>query len=314
MLRRVHARAFEIWGPWWPMPTLIAAAYVGPVAAVGDFRPEHGFVTVVVLVFAYASRRSRKFLMEMLPYIVVGVGYDLVRYGRQALVSGERVMTCGLQRVDRALFPVGDGRSVQEWLAGLEIPALDLAFALPYAVFAYVALLYAAYLYFVDRPRMRRYLWAFAIANYLSYATWMLFPAAPPWYVHAHGCTADMGAVPSAAGLLRVDAMLGIEYFEVFYSRTASVFGAMPSMHNAYPLLGLFTAWRHVTWKTRPLHLAYFLVMFVASLYLDHHWVVDAIAGWVTALVAVWAAPWVVAALAPRTTGDSMELAAGEAN
>jgi membrane-associated phospholipid phosphatase len=81
--------------------------------------------------------------------------------------------------------------------------------------------------------------------------------------------------------------MLGISYFESFYSRAASVFGAMPSMHNAYPLLGLFTAWSSSTWKTRPIHVGYFLWMFTASLYLDHHWVVDAIAGWCVAVAAV---------------------------
>jgi membrane-associated phospholipid phosphatase len=154
-------------------------------------------------------------------------------------------------------------------------------------VFAYVALVYAGYLYFKDRPRMRYFLWAFAVANAISFAMWLIVPAAPPWYVHEHGCVIDLAARPSPAGLGRVDALLGISYFEVFYSRAASVFGAMPSMHNAYPLLGLFTAWSSSTWKTRPIHIAYFLWMFTASLYLDHHWVVDAVAGWCVAGAAV---------------------------
>jgi hypothetical protein len=289
-MSRLHGHVRSLWGRWWPLPGGAFLVYVAAITVIGDFRPEHGAVLALVIVLGYSGSRTKQFLVDMAPYVVVGVGYDLVRYVRPVLVTSERVITCSLQTAERALFAVGDV-SAQEWLAAHPVRLLDLVLAVPYAIFAYVALLYAGYLYFVDRPRMRRYLWAFAIANYISFATWLLVPAAPPWYIHQHGCVADMNALPSAAGLLRVDEFLGIDYFAAFYSRAASVYGAMPSMHNAYPLLGLLTAWRHVGWRTRPLHLAYFLAMFLASLYLDHHWILDAIAGWATAGVAVALAP-----------------------
>ena len=88
-----------------------------------------------------------------------------------------------------------------------------------------------------------------------------------------------------------------ISYFHDFYARAASVFGALPSMHCAYPLIGLLTAWRAATWRTRPIHIAYTLIMFTASLYLDHHWLVDGLCGWAMAVFAVWAAGLVVARL-----------------
>ena len=43
---------------------------------------------------------------------------------------------------------------------------------------------YAAYLYFVDRPRMRHYLWAFALANLISFVVWLALPAAPASEFH----------------------------------------------------------------------------------------------------------------------------------
>jgi membrane-associated phospholipid phosphatase len=52
-------------------------------------------------------------------------------------------------------------------------------------------------------------------------------------------------------------------------------------------LLGLLTAWRVARWNTRVVHIAYTACMFIAALYLDHHWVLDAIAGWATAVVAL---------------------------
>jgi membrane-associated phospholipid phosphatase len=134
---------------------------------------------------------------------------------------------------------------------------------------------------------MRWFLWSFAIANVISFVTWIALPAAPPWYIHAHGCSIDMTTLPSPAGLARVDRLLGIEYFSGFYSRAASVFGALPSMHCAYPMLGLLTAWKHEPRPALVLHVLYAAWMALAAVYLGHHWVLDVLAGWATALAGV---------------------------
>jgi membrane-associated phospholipid phosphatase len=137
---------------------------------------------------------------------------------------------------------------------------------------------------------------------------WLAVPAAPPWYIREYGCGIDLAVAPSPAGLLRVDALLGIDYFAAFYSRAASVFGALPSMHCAYPLLGLLTARRAATWRTWPIHVGYTLLMFGASVYLDHHWIVDGLAGWMIAGFAVWAAE--IADRRVSLNRDRVELAA----
>jgi membrane-associated phospholipid phosphatase len=124
----------------------------------------------------------------------------------------------------------------------------------------------------------------------MSFAMWLSVPAAPPWYLRAHGCNIDLSTLPSPAALSRVDELLGINYFHMFYSRAASVFGALPSMHCAYPMLGLLTAWRVASWKTRPLHILYALTMVCAAVYLDHHWLIDAFAGYAVAFASVWLA------------------------
>lgn len=278
--RQLLARLFPI----------LPVAYVIAVAAVGDLRVEHVVLVVVVAGLLAVGPRSRAFLTDIAPYVLVAIGYDLVRYTRHLFVTPERVLGCGLRQLELATFAVAPGVTVQDWFQVHHSPLWDVVFAVPYTVFAYLALLYSAYLYFVDRPRMRRYLWSFAIANFISFAVWMILPAAPPWYLRAHGCEIDIGAAPSAAGLLRVDQLLGTSYYQQLYSRAASVFGAMPSMHCAYPVLGLLTAWRSAGWKTRPIHLLYTVTMLVGSSYLDHHWIWDAVAGIALAVVAVWLA------------------------
>jgi len=278
---------------------VVPVLYVLVITAIGDLRVEHVVLLVVVAGLSAFGPRSRAFLSDITPYVLVALGYDLVRYARDLFVTPARVWGCGLRELELATFAVAPGVTLQDWFQRHHTPFWDLVFAVPYTVFAYLALLYSAYLYFVDRPRMRRYLWSFAIANFISFVLWMVVPAAPPWYLRAHGCDISMSAPPSAAGLLRVDQLLGIHYYENLYSRAASVFGAMPSMHCAYPMLGLLTAWRWTTWKTRPIHLLYAVTMLVGSNYLDHHWVWDGVAGIALACVAVWLSGQLLPASAP---------------
>lgn len=281
-------------GRIWLGPGVAVVVYLGFFIALGDLRPEHVVLAAAVLATGYGTAWSRRFLLDMVPFLAVAVGYDLVRYVRPVFVSADRVLGCELRAVDLAWFGVSENATAQEWLAARSTPAWDVLLAVPYTVFLYVTVGYAAFLYWKDRPRMRQFAWSFAVSNYIAFTLWMIVPAAPPWYVHAHGCAIDLSVAPSAAGLGRVDTWLGISYYREFYARTASVFGALPSLHNAYPLLGLFTSWRCITWRTKWLHVAYFCWMFIASLYLDHHWMIDAVAGWATAFVAVWIAGRIV--------------------
>jgi hypothetical protein len=290
--RQLLARLFPI------VPLL----YVLAIAAAGQLRFEHTLLVLVVVGLSSFGPRTRAFLGDIAPYILVLIGYDTVRYARDVFVSADRVAACGLRQLELATFAVSPGVTLQDWFQLHHAPFWDVVFAVPYTVFAYLALIYSAYLYFVDRPRMRRYLWAFAIANFMSFVVWMALPAAPPWYVRAHGCDVSMSALPNAAGLLRVDELFGIHYYERFYSRAAFVFGAMPSMHCAYPMLGLLTAWRSTTWKTRPIHLLYALTMFIGSNYLDHHWVWDGLAGIALAGASVWLAGKLVGGESARSS------------
>lgn len=277
----------------WLAPVVTVLAYIAIITALGDLRAEHVIVVALTVGLGAIGGRARKFMLDMTPYLVLAIGYDMVRYFREAFVRPENVLGVGLRNAELAVFPVAPGVTVQDWLMNHHHPALDLLAAIPYFGFIYVAFAYAGFLFFVDRPRMRKYLWSLTVANYIAFVMWIVVPAAPPWYLRLHGPEIDLNALPNAAGLLRVDALLGISYFESFYSRSSSVFGALPSMHCAFPILGLLTAWKATTWKTRWIHVVYAVWMFAAAVYLDHHWILDAIAGWIVAAVAVAVVAWV---------------------
>ncbi len=235
---------------------------------------------------------AKRLLFDLWPLLAVSVGYPLLRFAVDAYVTPPRVINCGIRAAELALFSVGPNTTIGEALAGAHTPIVDLLCALPYAAFIYIVFGYAAYLFFRDRPRMRRFVLAFAIANYLAFACWLLLPVAPPWYTHAHGCAVSIPTAPSAAGLTRVDALIGYPYFTNFYSHASQVFGAMPSLHCAYPLVGLLSAWRVTPLRFRVVHVIYCVWMAFSALYLDHHWALDVIAGWTVAVVSLELAKW----------------------
>ena len=56
------------------------------------------------------------------------------------------------------------------------------------------------------------------LANVLGFSFYYTYPAAPPWYVAAHGFTADLSVHASAAGALRFDKLVGMPIMENFYN------------------------------------------------------------------------------------------------
>ena len=139
---------------------------------------------------------------------------------------------------------------------------------------------FAFFLYRRDYDRLRQFSWAFLLVNLAGFATYHLYPAAPPWYFHQHGCVVDLAALPSeGASLARVDALLGIPYLHSFYGRSSDVFGAVPSLHVAYPMLVVMFGWPILRWPGRAFALTFLGSMCTAAVYRDHHWIIVPVHG-----------------------------------
>jgi membrane-associated phospholipid phosphatase len=127
--------------------------------------------------------------------------------------------------------------------------------------------------------------------NLAGYATYLLYPAAPPWYVDHYGLgPAVLSAAPEAAGAARFDAALGVDVFAAYYGRNANVFGAIPSLHVGQTFLAVLYAWR---WRSlRVAVTTLWAIVAFASIYLNHHYVVDGLVGMVFAAAVFAAMEW----------------------
>ncbi len=121
-------------------------------------------------------------------------------------------------------------------------------------------------------------MWSFLWVNLLGYSTYYWYAAAPPWYVARYGLgPARMDVPASQAGCVRFDHLLGTHFFSEMYGRAADVFGAIPSLHVAYPLVATYFAFRFGA--LRVFCVGFYVMMCFSAIYLNHHYVLDILWG-----------------------------------
>ncbi|MFH1729440.1 MAG: phosphatase PAP2 family protein [Pseudomonadota bacterium] len=242
-------------------------------------RWEHYFADFLCLGLSYAHPKTRKFVVYMIPFWLVGFCYeyfqfievyrgeihvDDIYYAELSYFgityNGEKIILCELFRKNPNVF-------------------FDLMSGFAYLFYIWEVFIFAIVIYFKDKVCFSKLAWSFFAINICGMIIYFLYPAAPPWYIESYGLgPAVLDALPSAAGAARFDELLGINYFAQFYSRSANVFGAMPSLHAAYPLLITFFAFfinRYLFVAT----LIFTLMVDFGAIYLRHHYVWDVLIG-----------------------------------
>lgn len=282
-----HVR--RLW-PRWPllpvMPFWLLAAFW---AVQGKLRWDHLALVAVATGLAYGSAWSKRLFLGILPIGLVGVLFDSMRVVKNVGLSVDTVHVCDLRAIDQRFFGLelnGVRSTWHDYWQQHPSLFLDLYCAIPYAAFLGMMIAYAVYLFLRDYPGLQRFAWSFLALNVAGFITYHVYPAAPPWYFHRYGCIVDLGTHASEGpNLARVDAWLGVPYFASMYGRSSDVFGAVPSLHVAYPLLLLSDGFRRHGWLGRGLLIWLYLSMCFAAVYLDHHWVFDIVVGSLYALV-----------------------------
>jgi membrane-associated phospholipid phosphatase len=248
----------------------------------------------------------------VLPIILTGVLYDAQRYLGQAVRGVPHVAEPYL--LEKQLFGVpspNGALTLNEWF-GLHLhPVLDFIAGGAYLTFIGIFILLAAYFtrlihlgndteststrgpWSAHAPA-----WSFLVVNVLGFATWLLYPAAPPWYVEMYGLDTVLLDVPmNPARTLRFDDLFGTSFFTGMYGAGTNPFGAIPSLHVSYPVLCVVFAMRLKT--LRVFTLVFSGLVGFAAVYLNHHYLIDVILGvfygLVAAAITIVGADWLTA-------------------
>jgi hypothetical protein len=145
--------------------------------------------------------------------------------------------------------------------------------------------LLAGWLWFFARERFRPYVATVSVLALMGFATYALFPAAPPWLA------SDEGALePTTRALGFISQEIPVMDFGGLFERGseyANPVAAVPSLHAAYTLLFVLVLWRHVGRLGRAVLAAYPPAMAFALVYTAEHYLVDVLLGWLYCVAAL---------------------------
>ena len=240
---------------------------------------------------------ARGVVFEWLPLALVLAAYDLLRGQADELLFSAWYRP--QLEVDAFLF---GGTAPTVWLQDrlwhgvADVRWYDYASWAVYVSYFVATYLLAALLWFFARDRFRRYVGCVVLLAGMAFATFALFPAAPPWLASRAGVlehtTRLIGPISGEIPFLSLS-------FEGLYERGseyANPVAAVPSLHAAYTLLFTLFLWRSAPRWAKPLLAAYPAAMAFALVYTAEHYLSDILLGWAYTLVAVW----IVARIADR--------------
>lgn len=226
-------------------------------------------------------------LIDWLPIVAVLFTYDLTRGAADSLGIG--VHFHPMIDFDRSLF---FGETPTEWLQDrLYEPGVihwyDVAFTLVYTSYFIVPFALAGLLWARERVAFLRFAKRLVSLALATLATYMAFPAAPPWMA------ADRGLIP-AVHRTTVDGweVIGLGTAGLFSKGQAGVnlVAAVPSLHSAFAALCALFFWGRVRPAVRPLLALYPLAMGLTLMATGEHYFFDILLGWLYAgaVMAAW--------------------------
>jgi membrane-associated phospholipid phosphatase len=272
----VYLAALVLWSARYGIPVqreLVILWTCGALACVSIGRPPRDILQLI---------------LDWLPIVAVLWAYDITRGAADSFGIG--VHYHPMIDFDRAVFGEVPTIWLQEHL--YEPNAIhwwDVAFTLVYTSYFIAPFALAGFLWARDRLAFLAFTRRLVTLALAGLATYILFPAAPPWMAGEMGLIGEVHRT-TARG------------WEVIHVGTASLFSkgqaasnlvaAVPSLHSAFVMLvALFLVGRVRPWL-RPLLFLYPLAMGVTLMATGEHYFFDVILGWLYAGAAMGGWAW----------------------
>jgi hypothetical protein len=232
-------------------------------------------------------REIAQLAVDWLPIVAVLWAYDLTRGAADSLGIGVHLHP--MIDFDRAFFgevpavwlqkQLYDPQAVRWW---------DVAFTLVYTSYFIAPFALAGWLWARDRLGFKRFTRRLVTLALAGLATYVAFPAAPPWMAAEMGLIGEVHRSTS-----RGWEVLGVGTASLFSKgqEVSNAVAAVPSLHSAFTMLVALFLWPRVRRWTRPLLLLYPPAMGLTLIATGEHYFFDVVLGWLYAgaVMVAWA-------------------------
>jgi membrane-associated phospholipid phosphatase len=240
--------------------------------------PDKFFIAVLILMLALG--RAKEFLKDWSPPIMLFMSYEYLRGLVPEINKAPHIFP--MIKIDEALFGYLPTVRLQELLFSPKtVHIYDYYATILYLSHFIVPLAICLYFWLKDKAVFRSYLQAVLVLSYLAYATYLIFPAMPPWLA------SQSGYIPPVQKIFDHT----IAHFS-YYINMPSIYNvigvnlvaAVPSLHAAYPTLTMLFLYNRVG-KFKPILVIYAVSMWFSVVYLGEHYVIDVILGVLYAVI-----------------------------
>lgn len=229
----------------------------------------------VVLALRAGVAPAAAVVRDFVPFFAGLVLYEMLH--DLTPVVRPQVVDAALVAIDRAVF----GVDVSHWMGRFATPALTWTMVQCYASYFVAPVLLAAAMYLASRRALfREYMVSLTVVTLLGYLGYLLVPAVGPYVFQAELFPTRLpgGGAETHFFIREIDSLRGVAR------------DCFPSMHTAHTTIVLAFAWRF----SRAAFFVYLPValgLYVSTVYLRMHYVVDVAAGFAVSALAVALGP-----------------------
>jgi len=268
--------------------SLLSVAYLLLSSFLIGYKSDQLTLVFIFNIMFYLSAPTRKFILGFCIFIFYWVIFDYMKAIPN--YNYNTVHIADLYHFEKHIFGInlnGKILTPNEYLKVKSTTFLNVVTGLFYLCWIPVPLSFAAYLFFKNRRQFLYFAFTFLLVNLLGFIVYYLYPAAPPWYIQTYGFTFHPLTLGSTGGLSRFDDYFHIHVFKSIYSKGSNVFAAMPSLHSAYPVIVVYYGFKNRLKWANACFIIVMLGIWFTAIYASHHYVLDVIAGILTATIGI---------------------------
>lgn len=243
------------------------------LVAQGKWIPPEWFILFLFFP-ALIIKRARSFIFDWIPFLFILIAYDFLRGFTNDLnkyvhyfemINAEKFIfhTIPTVYLQQNFF---DPHSLK-WYDYLSTIVYLLHFALPLG-FAFI-------LWLKNRQYFKEFTLGLLLLSYGALATFLIFPAAPPWMA------SQLGYIQPVQRILFSSLNVFHSFIDlptIYNKFNPNPVAAIPSLHAAYPFFVFLFALRYFKLKSL-LFLPYVLITWLSIIYLGEHYFIDVMVG-----------------------------------
>lgn len=268
---------------------IISAVYLLLSFFLIGYKIDQLFLVFIFNAFFFLTDTSRKLILGFSIFIVYWIIFDYMKAFPNYLFN--KVHIEDLYLAEKSIFGItiqGTKLTPNEYWQHNTSHYLDIMSGIFYLCWIPVPLAFAVYLFYTDKALFLWFSCTFVLVNFIGFVGYYIYPAAPPWYVQQFGMGFIANTKGNTAGLARFDAYFNINVFKGLYAKSSNVFAAMPSLHSSYPLIVLYYGVKKKLGWINILFAIIMLGIWFAAVYSSHHYVLDVIAGIISAILGIY--------------------------